>query len=66
MGTPLERKELEEEVLFNFRGRHTEKWSTVIITNFSSKYRTKEQRHNSEFHNSETVIFQETEKSNFI
>lgn len=61
MGTPLERKELEEEVLFNFRGRHTEKWSTVIITNFSSKYRTKEQRHNSE-----TVIFQETEKSNFI
>lgn len=61
MGTPLERKELEEEVLFNFRGRHTEKWTTVIITNFSSKYRTKEQRHNSE-----TVIFQETEKSNFI
>lgn len=61
MGTPLERKELEEEVLFNFRGRHTEKWSTVIITNFSSKYRTKEWRHNSE-----TVIFQETEKSNFI
>lgn len=61
MGTPLERKELEEEVLFNFRGRHTEKWSTVIITNFSSKYRTKERRHNSE-----TVIFQETEKSNFI
>lgn len=61
MGTPLERKELEEEVLFNFRGRHTEKWSTVIIANFSSKYRTKEQRHNSE-----TVIFQETEKSNFI
>lgn len=61
MGAPLERKELEEEVLFNFRGRHTEKWSTVIITNFSSKYRTKEQRHNSE-----TVIFQETEKSNFI
>lgn len=61
MGTPLERKELVEEVLFNFRGRHTEKWSTVIITNFSSKYRTKEQRHNSE-----TVIFQETEKSNFI
>lgn len=61
MGTPLERKELEEEVLFNFRGRHTEKWTTVIITNFSSKYRTKEQRHNSE-----TVIFQEREKSNFI
>lgn len=61
MGTPLERKELEEEVSFNFRGRHTEKWTTVIITNFSSKYRTKEQRHNSE-----TVIFQETEKSNFI